>query len=147
MEAKANALFKKYKTKLIKDLGRHALSNTEIDSVAQTLFGTKYRGSFAQNEKFEKKTGFYIINTDTASGPGEHWISVVLTPKTAYVYDSFARDSKKLVPHLVRYLYPRKIIESKKDKEQKGAEIICGHLSLSFLCVANDLGIKYAILI
>ena len=147
MEAKANKTFKKYKLKLIKEFGRKALDNTEIDSAAQTMFGKKYRGSYAQDEKFEKKTGYYIINTDISTGPGIHWISCKITPKTIYIYDSFGRDSKKILPHLVKYLYPRKIVESKNDKEQKDAEVICGHLSLSFLAVAYELGIKAAILI
>lgn len=147
MEAKANALFKKYKTKYIKQLGRHPLSTNEIDAAATTLLGTKYKGSFAQDEKFPKKSGYYIINTDIASGPGIHWISCKISPKTAWIYDSFGRDTQKIAPFLVKYLHPRKIIHSKRDKEQKEAEVICGQMSCAWLAVAHDLGIKYAILI
>jgi hypothetical protein len=145
MEKEANALYKKYKNQLTKKLGIHPLTNQEIDEISKTLFGAKYKGSFAQNEKFEKKPGYYIINTDLKSGPGIHWISLIISSKNAYIYDSFARASKKIVPHLVKHLYPLKIIESKKDKEQKNSEIICGHLAVSWLLVARDLGIKYAI--
>ncbi len=94
MEVKANKLFKKYKTEYIKQLGRHALSNTEIDAVATTLLGIKYRGSFAQDEKFKKKSGYYIINTDIASGPGIHWISCKIPPTTAWIYDSCGQDTQ-----------------------------------------------------
>ena len=145
MEQQANKLFTKYKTSIIKKLGVHGLSNTEIDEVATNLLKSKYKGSFAQNEKFPKSNGYYIINTDISSGPGIHWLGVKLTPKTAYVYDSFGRDSKNIVPHLVKYLYPRKIVESKRDKEQQNAEIICGHLALSWIAVAHDLSIKHAL--
>ena len=147
MEQQANKSFKKYKTKYIRKLGRKALSNIEIDEVATKLLGSKYKGSFAQNEKFPKLSGYYIINTDLKTGPGIHWISLIQTPKYAYIYDSFGRDTKKIAPYLVRYLHPRKIVESKNDKEQKDAEVICGHLSLAWMAVAHELGIKAAILI
>jgi len=148
MEKKAETLFRKYKAKYIAKFGRHALDNTEIDTFAKSTFGTKYRGSYAQNEKFELKSGcYYIINTDIKTGPGIHWISLILTPKTAYVFDSFGRDVKKLVPHLVKHITKsgRKIVSSdRKDKEQRGLSVICGHLSLAWLAVAKDLGIRAA---
>lgn len=148
MEKQAEKLFLRYKTKYISKLGRHALNNSEIDTLAQSIYGTRYKGSFAQDEKFELKSGFYIINTDIAKGPGIHWVSLVLTPKTAYVFDSFSRDPKTLVPHLTKRLTKakRKIVSSDRtDKEQRGLSIICGHLSLSFLSVSQDLGIRAAI--
>jgi hypothetical protein len=148
MEQKAEKLFRKYKTQYIAKLGRHALNNTEIDTFAKSTFGTRYKGSFAQDEKFELKSGFYIINTDIRTGPGIHWISLVLTPKTAFIYDSFARSSKSIVSHLVKRLTKanRKIVCSDRtDKEQRDIEIVCGHLSLAFLAVAKDLGIRAAI--
>jgi hypothetical protein len=148
MEKQAEKLFLRYKTKYISKLGRHALNNSEIDTLAQTIYGTRYKGSFAQDEKFELKSGFYIINTDIAKGPGIHWISLYLTPKTSYIYDSFGRDPKTLVPHLTKRLTKakRKIVSSDRtDKEQRGLSIICGHLSLSFLSVAKDLGVRSAI--
>lgn len=147
MEKQAEKLFLRYKTKYISKLGRHALNNSEIDTLAQSIYGTRYKGSFAQDEKFELKSGFYIINTDIAKGPGIHWVSLVLSPKTAHIYDSFGRDPKTLVPHLTKRLTKakRKIVSSdRKDREQKDPEIICGHLSLAWLTVAKELGVKAA---
>ena len=106
---------------------------------------------FAQDEKFDIVPGYYIINNDISTGPGEHWTSLIVTSKTAYIYDSFARDSKKLLKHLTKRLSGLsgkkiKIIDADRtDKEQKMTEIICGHLSIAFLHVANDLGIRAAI--
>jgi hypothetical protein len=148
MENKAEKLFKKYKTQYIAKLGRHALDNVEIDTLAQSKLGTRYKGSYAQDSNFEMKSGFYIINTDLKAGPGIHWISLIITPKTAYIYDSFARDPNKLVTHLVKRLTKtkRKIDSAdRSDKEQRDVEIVCGHLSLSFLTVAKDLGVRAAI--
>ena len=147
MEKKAETLFRKYKEKYIAKLGRHALDNTEIDLFSKSIYGTRYKGSFAQDQNFEFKSGFYIINTDIAKGPGEHWISLVVSPKTAYIYDSFGREPQTLVPHLTKRLTKakRKIISSDRtDKEQRGLSVICGHLSLAWLTVAKELGVKAA---
>ena len=146
MEQKAENVFRIYKLELIQKLGRKALSNDTIDKYSKLLFQTKYKGCYAQNEKFEKKVGYYIINTDVASGKGIHWTSLILTAKTAYIYDSFARDPKKILPHLLQHLRDYKIVSSdRKDKEQKGQSSICGHNSLAFLLVAQKLGVRFAI--
>ena len=145
MEIKAEKLFAKYKRQYIAKLGRHPLNNVEIDLL---MASSTYKGSYAQDEMFQLKPGMYIINTDLRTGPGIHWISLFLTKKTAFFYDSFARDIKKLVPHLIKRLKGFKIVSSdRRDKEQKDAEIICGHLSCAWISVAKDLGIRKAILI
>lgn len=147
-EHKAEKLFIKYKNKYIKVLGRHTLDNTEIDNLCKKEFGSRYKGSFAQNEKFPLKSGMYIINTDIASGPGVHWVSMYITPKTAYIHDSFARKSQILVKHLTKRLSEKKIkiINSDtSDKEQQDHQIICGHISIAWLAVVQNLGIRYAL--
>ena len=72
METKVENVFRLYKNELIQKLGRKALSNDTIDKYSKLLFQSKYKGCYAQNEKFELKQGYYIINTDIASGPGLH---------------------------------------------------------------------------
>ena len=146
MEQKAENVFRIYKNELIQKLGRKALNNDTIDKYSKLLFQSKYKGCYAQNNKFELKQGFYIINTDLESGKGIHWISLILTAKTAYIYDSFARDLKKLLPHLLQHLANYKIVSSdRKDKEQIGNSQICGHNCLAFLLTTQKLGIKSAI--
>jgi hypothetical protein len=149
-EKEAEALFKKYTKKYIAKLGRHALSNTEIDMIMKQTKKISsphnYRGCFAQDETFLLKNGLYVINTDLMLNPGIHWIGMYLTAKTAYFYDSFGRKAQALVPHLIKRLKERKIVNSdRKDKEQKNSEIICGHLTMSFLQVVKDLGVRAAI--
>ena len=145
IETKAENVFRLYKNELIQKLGRRALNNDTIDKYSKLLFQSKYRGSFAQNEKFELKQGFYIINTDLESGKGIHWVSLILTAKTAYIYDSFSRDPKKLLPHLIQHLSNYKIVSSDKDSEQRGSSSICGHASLAFLLTSEKIGIRSAL--
>ena len=146
METKVENVFRLYKNELIQKLGRKALSNDTIDKYSKLLFQSKYKGCYAQNEKFELKQGYYIINTDIASGPGLHWIALIITPKIAYIYDSFSRDPKKLLPHLLQHLSKYKIVSSdRKDSEHRGDSAICGHNCLAFLLVAQKLGVRSAI--
>ncbi len=145
-EKKIENVFRLYKNELLQKLGRKALSNDTIDKYGKLLFQSKYKGCYAQDTKFEKKVGFYVINTDLEKNAGIHWVSLILTAKTAYVYDSFGRDPKKLLPHLLQHLKNYKIVSSdQKDKEQRGDSAICGHNSLAFLLVAQKLGIFSAL--
>ena len=78
MEKKAENLFRTYKLELIQKLGRKALSNDTIDTYGKLLFQTKYKGCYAQDENFQLKPGYYIINTDVEKNVGIHWISLIL---------------------------------------------------------------------
>ena len=148
MEKKAESLFKKYKKKYISKLGMQPLDNFQIDTICNNLFGIKYKGSYPVDQKFELKPGYYIINTDLKKGAGVHWVAMVLTKTNAFIYDSFARASNKLISHLAKRLKLAKIkiINSdRKDREQKETQLVCGQLSIAWLAVVKDLGVKSAI--
>ena len=149
-EAKIEKEFRKYKSQYIR-LGNHALSNDELDDVCKSLFGGKYRGSHPVDSKFQMKPGYYIISTDIASGDGIHWVSLVLTKKTGYVFDSFSRDPDKIIPILTNRLRRAKynIKFDTKDKEQRATyknkiTVSCGHSCIAFLLCAHKFGIRAA---
>ena len=150
-EVKIENEFKKYKSRFIRMLGNHALNNTELDDVCKNLFGSKYKGSYPVDAKFPMRPGFFIFNTDIASGPGIHWMSVVLSKTVAYIYDSFGRDPEKTIPILMKRLRRAnyKIRFDTKDAEQRGfykdkMVVNCGHSSLSFLLCVHRYGIRAA---
>ncbi len=141
-----NSAAQKIKTKY----GKDAMYGSEIDTVSKSLFGNKYKGSFAQDEPFEFKPGYYIINTDKKTGKGIHWIAMILRAKKAYIYDSYGRDTKKILKHLYNRLKSAnyEILESQKDPEQKDTKHdkeMCGHFSIAWLYVAQKLGLKKAL--
>lgn len=146
-EHKAEKLFIKYKNKYIKVLGNKSTSNTQIDNLCRKEFPSKYQGSYAQDELFKIKNGYYIINNDTKTGPGIHWTAVIVCPKTCYIYDSFARDPKKLLKHFTKRLSKKKIkiiSSDRTDAEQRGLSEICGALSIAWLSVAHSMGVRAA---
>ena len=150
LEKEVEKEFNKFKNKLIRKFGRVALDTQQINNECRALFGKKFRGTYAQDQKFPLKPGMYIINTDTKEGPGEHWIGLILTNKSAYFYDSFCRDPKVLVPYLTKRLSKYTIKYDTKDKEQrpfyKGRMVlVCGHATIGFLMIAHNFGIRNAL--
>lgn len=143
--SEVNKYFLKEKNRLIRKLGRNALSNHQLNEICKDM--PKYRGCFMQDELKEYKNGYYILNTDTKKNTGIHWISVYTTPKTAYIFDSYGRDTHKITPILKKTIEAsgRKIIESDKDQDQKGYSQLCGHLCVSWLLCCQKFGIKKTI--
>jgi hypothetical protein len=145
-EKQANDLFLLYKKKIIKILGNKATTDAELNEVGMRMFPKKFRGVYPQ-DKFPSKSGYYIVNTDVSTGPGEHWVAVYSTASKLYIYDSFGRCSKKLLKHLTKNNTKKEIVDSQYDAEQFGDSEICGPLCLSWLAVVRDLGIKKALLV
>ena len=148
-ETKIEKEFRKYKSQYIRLLGNHALSNDELDDVCKSLFGSKYRGTHPVDSKFQMKPGYYIVNTDIASGDGIHWQGLILSKTVAYIYDSFGRDPDKTIPILTKRLRRAKykIKFDTKDKEQRATykkkiTVSCGHAVISWLLCAHKFGIR-----
>ena len=145
----ADSLFKKYKKQIIKQLGRKALADDQLDKLGKQLLGKKYIGTFAQDE-LPSRSGYMIVNVDTSkkiNTPDAHWVGIYSTPKTIFVYDSFGRLTKNVLK-LISKTTTKKIVDSKHDPEQYGANSeLCGQLALSWLCVVHESGIRVALTI
>ena len=116
--------------------------------MGRQYIGKKYIGTFAQ-DKLPNKSGYMIVNTDTSKNINTdncHWVAIYQTTKTLYVYDSFGRNTSFILPIIFKKT-KKKIVESKLDPEQYGQSELCGHLALSFLCVAHNLVIRKALTI
>ena len=144
----AKAYHNKLKNEIIKQWGKHALSDIEVTEIGKNLLGSKYKGTFPIDKvPFTNTSKYFIINVDKSGMPGSHWIGVFQdTKKNMYIYDSFARTSKKLL----KYLYDKaklkgfKIIDTNKKADQFGKTQICGAISLSWLSTVEKYGIKTA---
>jgi hypothetical protein len=148
MEQRAEALFLQYKRRFIKAIGKKAMYDNQLDHVGLNLFGSRWRGVFPQ-DKMVCKNGFQIINVDTSDKEGSHWVAVYQTAKTVYIFDSYARSSSKLLKIISKKTNCRKKIRDadRSDAEQRDDTEICGQLTLAWLAVVRDLGIKSAMLI
>jgi hypothetical protein len=144
-EEEATAKFKSNKRKFIKVLGRKSTTDQQLTTLGKKLFGNKYVGTYAQDYKptASPVNQYFIINTDLSGKPGTHWVAIVKNEYTYYIYDSFARTAKRLLPVFTK---GRMIIESDlTDAEQQGSSEVCGVLCLAWLKVAHNLGIRSAL--
>jgi hypothetical protein len=152
-ELNAEARFRTYRDALIRIYGRGPLDSDQIGEFGQEAFGGGWRGVAGQDRvKASLKPGYYIVNTSkTANGPGVHWMAVYVTSAgCTYTYDSFARSGSRMLSELNgrRKKGSGAFADSdRKDAEQRGASAVCGHLSLAWLLVVRDLGVRSAVLI
>ena len=156
-EKKVEELFLNYKNQFIELFGNRALYGSQINDAGEKLFGDKWNGYSLQNENgYASKLGYHIINTDTlrkdgSGGEGIHWVALVITPKIAYVFDSYARNPQKILKHLTKKMKNKKVkivSSDRSDLEQKDTKSeleICGQLSLAWLSVVDQIGIMRAL--
>ena len=144
-----NKFFLDCKNSILRHIGRKPMSDVDLTNFGKTLLGSKFKGVLLQDELIDIPggTAVYIINTDKNNGRGIHWVVVCFTPKHAYVFDSFGRDTKKILSVLYKNIikHGRDIIEADKDQNQKGSSTVCGQLCLAFLMTTIKYGIKKSI--
>lgn len=154
-EKDVEKIFNGFKNRIIKQVGNKALYDTHIDKICHNLFASKYGGTFPQDSSVEiKNNKYYIINTDKTGNEGIHWVALYTTPKKAYMYDSYARTGKKVLPILSKKLSQKGYgiqMSDRSDVEQddkiKKQDEICGQLCISWLLTLHCAGIKKAMLI
>ena len=61
-------------------------SDSEISQIGKELLGSKFVGVFPL-DKVELKEGAIIVNTQSETLPGEHWIAINITPLKINVFD------------------------------------------------------------
>jgi hypothetical protein len=91
---------------------------------------------------------YAIINVDGRYDPGSHWLSVIFdaTKNKYYIYDSFARRLKKLIPKFVSVIGFNYITMNTKS-DQKNSESTCGQRSMAVLLYVAKYGLEPAMLI
>ena len=153
-ELEAESLFRGFKRALIARFGRGPLDSEQIDTFGLAAFGEKWGGAMGQDAVPTPlpRDKYYVVNTSrTPDSGGVHWMGLRVTASGApYVYDSFARSSAALLHEMngSRKKGAGKLVDSdRRDAEQRGGSAVCGHLSLAWLLVARDLGIRTAMLI
>ena len=150
-EEEAESLFRKVKAALIRRLGRGPLSSDTIDAQGRALFGSRYGGSGGQDTIKLEPDHYYVVNTSyTRNSPGYHWVAIAVTH---HMYDSYARSGARILARLASRVRKnggsgRRVSTSDtSDKDQMMNSAVCGHLSLAWLVVVRDLGLRQALLI
>ena len=122
------------------------LDSVTIQKKGKELFKSKFIGVFSQDSPVPKRDGYMIMNNDYLGGGGIHWVAIVKQSKNIYVYDSFGRYSKNILPTFTAKMKKQgyKVHSADpSDADQHGyTSVDCGHRSLSALQIAHTKGIK-----
>ena len=146
LKLQAKAYHNKLTKKIVSEWGRSALNDLEVTKIGKILLGSKYLGTFPQ-DKAKFKPGYFVINVDRQGFPGSHWCSLFVDQnKNMYMYDSFARPSRKLLPYLYKQAKDKgfKLINVNGKSDQHKNSFICGPLSIAWLSAVEKFGIEAA---
>lgn len=99
-----------------------------------------------QNSNIPSRDGYMIVNNDFIGGPGIHWLACIKQGKNLYIYDSFGRLGKNILPKLVDRMRQKGYIihdADTSDQDQYGdTSVDCGHRACSALMIAHKYGIR-----
>ena len=103
------------------------LSNLEIIDAAKRLSVNGFRGVFLRDTLLTKTklNECGILNLDSSSGDGTHWVMWFKKGKGKFYFDSYGVQP---LSELIAYLKPLICYNSKRV--QQNGEVFCGHLCL-----------------
>jgi hypothetical protein len=150
-EKEITDIYKKSLKEIEKVLGKSSTNNVELYNYGRQLLGKRFIGVFSQDTVPTSLPAkcFFIFNQDKRTGHGIHWLACYKSGKTFYVYDSFGRKSKRLVPTFVKRLesHKWKYKDTDDDPEQTSNQSNCGARCMAFLICTKKYGIRKTILI
>ena len=120
-------------------LSNKPLSNLEIIDATKNLSLYGFRGVFLWDTlpKKSKLSECGILNLDSSSGDGTHWVMWFKKGKDKFYFDSYG-----LQPHSELIAYLKSPIFYNSERFQQNGEVFCGHLylfSLKQLSLGNNL--------
>lgn len=129
-------------------LGSDTTYGNNLEKVALKFLGSKFRGVFPSDKipKLNDIKKYAILNLDSSNQSGSHWIGLAYNNGDVIVYDSFGRNTKKIIPSLLQSGNGR-VIMTDNDSEQRLKEDNCGQRSLAWLMTFDKLGPEMALLI
>ena len=140
------AIHRKQVIELKARLGNVALSDSTVSRICRNLFKTKFLGVFMQDSNIPQRNGYMVLNNDFVGGKGIHWLAVIKTGKNVYIYDSFGRLGRNILPHFCRNLQRHGYTihnTDTSDQDQYGNKSVdCGHRCISALKIAHRYGIN-----
>ncbi len=143
LERKIEALYRDVLKRFEKVLGNGSTFSTDLARVGYQTLGRRFKGVYPSDRipRLNDLEPYAIINLDNSSKEGSHWIALALDAddQRLSVYDSFGRESLKIIPSLYE-AYGGRIIDSDNDREQRLKEDNCGQRCLAWLLVFDNLG-------
>ena len=111
-------------------IGNDTTYGTELNKYCIDLFGSLFHGVYSSDNipELTNEKKYAIINLDTSDQPGSHWVSIIHHNNKIIFYDSFGRNSAKILSSL-----NGDILNTESDKEQGDNENNCGARCIAFI--------------
>lgn len=133
---------KKYK-EFENKFGKGEQTNYFLNKIGKAMFNRRYKGTYPSDMIPQLNNDEYaILNLDDSTKSGSHWVAIAKQNNEVYIYDSFGRKIKKIIPSVVSKYRRIKMTES--DKEQDEKEYTCSLYCLAWLYIVDELGFKFA---
>jgi len=100
-------------------------------------------------KKFKNKHNKYsIVNTDVKSGPGKHYCALYINNNTFYIFDTYSNPNqlKTFINNIKKNKMKYKFSDLSDNEQVNYGKLktACGALSLSWLLLVKEIGIKNA---
>ena len=133
-------------------LGNKSTYLSNLNKLGQKILGSKFHGVYASDRipQLTQSTPYAILNLDKTGEPGSHWVAVAksgINRENTFLYDSFARKSKIIIPGLFQSGNGKIKNIDISDIEQRITEENCGARSITWLLLFDNFGEEKAKLI
>ena len=147
-EKRAEKIFNDITKQIEKVIGHGNETYTnELERIGKQIFRNKFVGVFP-SDKIPKlnNNNYTIINLDKSDEEGSHWVALAKRDNEIYIFDSFGRDTYKILPS-IKQSGNGLVKMTDPDRNQKDHEVNCGQKSLAWLCILDRYGVDVAKLI
>jgi len=123
--------------KLTIGLPARPLTNFDLEKKLSSV--SSFVGVFMRDQltsKRRRKCECGIVNLNTQSQPGSHWVAYYVRGTNAVYFDSYG--NLRPPPEIVNYLGKDTIIAYNDTQYQSFNSVICGHLCIAFIYIMNE---------
>ncbi len=147
VEKEFRYLVKKYN----KTLGSNGTWGDALNQLGISTYGKKkWCGIYDQKNmpwrKIKNSKCLYGILNNDYVGEGEHWLAFYVKDKQFYIWDSYGRSMKEIVPVLEKKLKSQRIRykSNDRDRNQTDTQKDCGSRCFAWLEIVDNMGIRKA---
>jgi hypothetical protein len=145
MREELHTFNKKLLTLFRKKYGKGSQSDATINAMGKEYIGSKFKGVYPWDTMPTLPSNSYaVINTDSHTGKGIHWVGVYSKNNTYYLFDSFGRQPKNILHPFVekQQKLGKGIVNLNKTVDQANKQEDCGLRSIAMLIIAKKHGIN-----
>jgi len=125
------------------------MNNSQIDELIKT---NTYLGSFPYDEipKVPDNDFSLVVNTESSTEPGEHWIAIVRKQTKLYFFDTYGRTLNDATLNMgfvkaIKMLVAGSRIRFNTKWLQQIMSNVCGDYCIYFINEMSDHGFKYVL--